>query len=199
MVYGGAAARRRATINDTPEGMRITVPAQRSWWPLVFLPFWLTLWTFGGFAAIGALIFGGGSWFLGLWLLGWAAGWVMAFSWWWWMLTGREIITIDGVRLKHAWKARGYQRVSFQDLGSAGSLRFSPPVYGMSNQNWRQLFQQWASAAAASRSTTSVARRIVLASQWKRLRRRRSSRRSGRATGSPTRPDDDSSSSRALC
>jgi hypothetical protein len=142
MVYGGAAARRRATINDTPEGMRITVPAQRSWWPLVFLPFWLTLWTFGGFAAIGALIFGGGSWFLGLWLLGWAAGWVMAFSWWWWMLTGREIITIDGVRLKHAWKARGYERVRFRDLGATGNLRFSPPVYGMSNQNWRQLFQQ---------------------------------------------------------
>jgi hypothetical protein len=134
--------KRRAKVEDTPEGMRIIVPAQRHWWPLVFLPFWLTLWTIGGIVTIGALIFGNASAFLVLWLVGWAAGWAMAFSWWWWMLTGREVITIDGMRLKHAWKARGYQRSTRHDIGSMRDLRFSPPVYSMWNQDWRQMFAQ---------------------------------------------------------
>lgn len=108
----------------------------------MFLPFWLTMWTFGGLMAIASLVSGNGFPFLALWLVGWAAGWCMAFWWWWWMLTGRELVTFDGIHVTRTWRAKGFERSVRTPMSGLRDLRFSPPVSGMTNQDWRQLFAQ---------------------------------------------------------
>jgi|GEM_PF-885404 hypothetical protein len=80
--------------------------ARRNWFVIPFLALWLTLWTGGGFAAIGALISGeiGDRLFIGLWLVGWAAGWIFAASWLVWQFGGRTQIGMRGGALEYRWR-----------------------------------------------------------------------------------------------
>lgn len=79
---------------------------RRNWFVIPFLALWLTLWTGGGFAAIGALISGeiGDRLFIGLWLVGWAAGWIFAASWLAWQFGGRTQIGMRGGALEYRWR-----------------------------------------------------------------------------------------------
>jgi hypothetical protein len=64
----------RFLVNELPEGLRVTIPARRSWFIVVFMLCWLGGWTFGEVSVLIQLVngkAGGGSLFL---LSGWAGG-----------------------------------------------------------------------------------------------------------------------------
>jgi len=58
---------------------RLRIPYRKQWFVMLFLPFWLTLWTFGGIAAMSTL-FTHFEPFLIVWLCLWAVGWAFAAS-----------------------------------------------------------------------------------------------------------------------
>ena len=65
-------ARFRTEFADT--GERIVIPAGRNWFAMPFIAVWLTLWTFGGIAAVTTLLATPEVAFVALWLVGWAFG-----------------------------------------------------------------------------------------------------------------------------
>jgi hypothetical protein len=111
------------------DGLEVRIAARKQWWPLVFLPFWWTLWTLCGIFAIVTLVSGGAeeaSGFLLLWLCGWFAGWVMAAFFWFWMMFGREVIRANRDNLTVAYelfgkqRARSYRSTEITNLRAAG-------------------------------------------------------------------------------
>jgi len=84
----------RFSINELPDGLRVTIPARRNWFILVFMLCWLGGWTFGEVSALNQLVngkAGSGSWFLLFWLGGWTVGGVWAAYTVAWMLSGEEV------------------------------------------------------------------------------------------------------------
>lgn len=83
-------------IQDLGDRLVVRFRPRRSWGELVFLAFWLTGWTAGGFAAIGALRTGGSGEraFLLLWLCGWAFGEFFVSGVIVWQLFGRELLIV---------------------------------------------------------------------------------------------------------
>ncbi|HEV2817259.1 MAG TPA: hypothetical protein VGW40_08595 [Allosphingosinicella sp.] len=75
-------------------GERIRVRARRNLFMLLFLPFWLIVWTGGGIAAAAEFARTGEP-FLALWLCGWALGWIFAVLMLAWMLAGAELIGVN--------------------------------------------------------------------------------------------------------
>jgi len=99
----------RFVIEQTPQGEQIRVPAPRQWFVMLFLPFWLVMWTIGGVTAIYALITQFQV-FLLFWLCGWAAGWIFAAGTLLWMFAGSETIRLIGLDLEVAHHAWGFSR-----------------------------------------------------------------------------------------
>jgi hypothetical protein len=76
---------------------------------MLFLPFWLVMWTLGGGAAIYAL-FTHFQIFLLFWLCGWAAGWAAAAGTLLWMFAGSETIAVVGSDIETGHQALGFAR-----------------------------------------------------------------------------------------
>jgi hypothetical protein len=128
---GATRQRQRAFTSETPAGFEIRVPVERSWWGIGFLPFWLTGWAIGWGVTFYGLITGGGGppvAFAIPWLILWTGAGAMAFSWWIWLVSGREVVVIDGVRLRMRREVRGFARERTYELASVSNVRFSPPV-----------------------------------------------------------------------
>lgn len=103
-----ATAHTSTSIDDTPDGLRITMPVPRVGCATAFLAVWLVGWVVGEVSALRARFSIGGSFvpayaFLLIWLAGWTiagvvTGWALLMS-----LDGREIVTIgDGVIRRRA-------------------------------------------------------------------------------------------------
>ena len=97
--------------------MMSVIPARRSWFILLFLGVWLTIWTIGGIAAV-YRIAQDFDLFLVFWLFGWAVGWLFAASMVAWQINGRETLRVGGgdlqvehgaVGLRKSWWFRGEQ------------------------------------------------------------------------------------------
>lgn len=141
----------RFRIEQTPEGERIRVPAQRQWFVLIFLCVWLTGWTLGGVAAVTALLTDFQPFVL-LWLGMWLIGWVLAVSAILWMLAGSETLRVvhgdleiaqQALFLKRRWLYQGSQiralsapaqpgwpfryraQIAFARSQGAGAVRFT--------------------------------------------------------------------------
>ena len=93
----------------------VATPARRSWFLLLFLGFWLALWTIAGVVAL-YQVAQEFDLFLVFWLGGWALGWLFAASVVAWQINGREILRVIGgdlqvehsaVGLKKSWWFRG--------------------------------------------------------------------------------------------
>jgi len=110
---------------------KIIIPARRNWFVLLFLPFWLVIWTIGGVMAMYQLIAGPGGEqvFLTIWLLGWAAGWLFAASWLGWNISGREELAITGGALVRGWRLLGLGREKRYDLAQVRGLSIGTPPF----------------------------------------------------------------------
>lgn len=104
----------RYDIRDDFATLRITIPARRSWFTVLFLGFWLMGWATGEVIVGGILLRGilatlggqtpdvaegGGMLFLGVWLAFWTVGGAFALVTWLWNLAGKETVLIDGEAL----------------------------------------------------------------------------------------------------
>lgn len=104
----------RYEIRDDFATLRITIPARRSWFTVLFLGFWLMGWATGEIIVGGMLLRGilatlggqtpdvaegGGMLFMGVWLAFWTVGGGFALVTWLWNLAGKETILMDGEAL----------------------------------------------------------------------------------------------------
>jgi hypothetical protein len=71
---------------------QIRIPVKRQWFILLFVPFWLLFWTFGGIAAASDFVRTGEP-FLAFWLCGWVAGELFAI-----VLLGDQIAGSETIR-----------------------------------------------------------------------------------------------------
>jgi hypothetical protein len=128
-----APGKPRSTVTDTPEGLRLSIPAKRNPFLLVFLPAWLVGWAIGWGAAASQLNSSGtkgpADLFLVVWLLGWSAGGVFAIRALAWSLAGRELVTLRPHELVIARKALGLGRVRQYDLAHVSNLRVATDGY----------------------------------------------------------------------
>lgn len=99
----------RFTVEQTPQGELIRIKASRQVFVMLFLPFWLVLWTLGGGAAIYALLTQFQV-FLLFWLCGWAAGWIAAAGTLLWMFAGSETVRVIGSDIEVTHQAMGLSR-----------------------------------------------------------------------------------------
>ncbi len=99
----------RFTINQTERGEVIRIKAPRQIFVMLFLPFWLVMWTIGGVAAVYALITQFQVFIL-FWLGAWAAGWIAAAGTLVWMFTGVETVGVVGSDLEVSHLALGFSR-----------------------------------------------------------------------------------------
>ncbi len=102
---------------------QIVVKAQRNWFFIPFLSFWLVMWTIGGIAVITQL-FGGGeqSLFLIVWLAFWAVGWAFGASWLGWQLNGKTILAVDQGALVYRWRMPFVSRAKHYDASQIRNL-----------------------------------------------------------------------------
>jgi len=102
-------AKERFTVESTLRGEVIRIKAPRQVFAMLFLPFWLVLWTLGGGMAIYAL-FTQFQVFILFWLCGWAAGWIFAAGTLLWMFAGSETLSVVGSDVEVAHRALGFSR-----------------------------------------------------------------------------------------
>jgi hypothetical protein len=94
------------TASGVPE---VVIPASRNWFVLIFLGFWIFVWTIGGVAALGQIIQSFDA-FLLVWLCAWAAGWAFAAATLAWQINGSETLRIVGGDLEVRHSAMGISR-----------------------------------------------------------------------------------------
>jgi hypothetical protein len=88
----------RAIIENTFSGIKITIPAKRTYFQIFFFIIWLGGWLFGGLFAANAfskIDNEATKNFLILWLCGWSFGVFYALTILTWLLFGKEVISID--------------------------------------------------------------------------------------------------------
>ena len=107
----------------------IVIPAARNWFILLFIPVWLTGWTFGGIAAMHDLVFGAGGAFLAVWLAFWLVGWLFAASWLGWNISGQETLSIEGGALVRGWKLLGLGLTKRYELAQVSGLTSGTPPF----------------------------------------------------------------------
>ena len=106
-------------IQELHDRLIVCFRPRRSWGGLVFLMFWLALWTLGGIAALTALLragWGDGA-FLFVWLCGWAFGECAASAAIAWQLLGRELLTVTAQHLEVRKEIGRFARVKRYDVG----------------------------------------------------------------------------------
>jgi hypothetical protein len=94
----------RYKVEETASGIRVTVPARRNSGMIPLLGVLLGLYTFAGFAVIRQFLnlrSDQSKLLLGIWLLGWASGWVGVVLTLGWQLLGREILEVEKGSLIH--------------------------------------------------------------------------------------------------
>ncbi len=86
----------RHTMVDYGNRIQISIPSQKIWFTLIFLPLWLTGWAFGEISAIHQVMKNGFSVFMMIWLTGWTIGGGFAILMLLWQIAGQEIIQVSG-------------------------------------------------------------------------------------------------------
>ncbi len=86
------------------DGLRITIPSMKQWLIMIFLVFWLAIWTSGGIFAVGAAIRGRGGVILIVFCVFWVVFEILTAYHLLWLLFGREIIEVraDTITIRQA-------------------------------------------------------------------------------------------------
>jgi hypothetical protein len=141
----------RATITETPEGLRVVIPTQRNWFLLVFLTLWLAIWLGAGPLVFASLLASlgrqppGEMLFRAVWLCGWAAGALWAGYTWLRTVVGREVIEVSGAALvvrQEVWRIRLARAF---DMHLLRNLRVAPvpdSPWGGGAWQWQMQFGQ---------------------------------------------------------
>jgi hypothetical protein len=115
-------------VETLTDGRRqIEIPARRNWFVLLFLCFWLTMWTMGGGIAIFQLLTEFQP-FLLFWLCAWALGWLYAAATIGWQLTGREIVRVINADLEVGYRLLGIERMKLYRGSEVTDLSSSPSL-----------------------------------------------------------------------
>ena len=117
----------RATIDDTPDGLVVTIPARRKWSMILFLPFWLIVWAIAEFGVTYHLFSAKSpmttNLFLAVWLGGWTAGGGLAAYAWLWSVFGKEVIVLGQTNFKTKRAIAGFGPAREYDLADMKNLR----------------------------------------------------------------------------
>lgn len=129
----------RSKIENTGSGIRITIPAKKNYFLILFLAFWLVGWVFGEVVVL-TQIFNPESdspkLFMLAWLGGWTVGGAFAIYVWLWNIKGKEIINISSTELQHIRRLPIFQRSKEYDLSSVSRMRVQAqgnPIFGFHN------------------------------------------------------------------
>ena|GEM_PF-1848628 len=116
----------RSTVSEDVEGLRISIPAQRSW-AILFMLGWLGAWTAGGIAA-GTSLFHRFNFFILFWMLAWAFGEVLVGYTVLYAIGGRQIVLskFDALTIKTEIFGLGSAKAYL--VGEMRNLRFQPPA-----------------------------------------------------------------------
>ena len=126
----------RASFTDTPEGLGITVPAERQGLMLLFVAMWVAGWAVGEGIVIRQLFFSGpqrldfGTIFLVFWLVGWTIGGAVAIRAWLWNAFGKERIVLRPATLTVKRDILGVGRERRYDLPGISNLRLLSATRG---------------------------------------------------------------------
>ncbi|GAB3255146.1 hypothetical protein [Chitinimonas naiadis] len=139
----------RYQMENTLEGLRVTIPAERHSFIMLFLMVWVCGWLVGEVLVIGQLFNpkADSSYLFRLcWFVGWTLGGVMAICSLIWQCAGREIVTLNAAVLLHRVEAfgvgqdRAYPVVAVKDLrvferplSDEGHQSLFPPILGFSS------------------------------------------------------------------
>jgi len=124
-------------------GVELHIRAQKDWGSLIFLPLWLTFWTFGGLKAMSWVVEPRSSApnaFIALWLVGWACGEVWATYTWFWIAFGKEIVQLKEGSLDVKRDVLGFGRNRRFPLSAVKNLRASGIF--PSSSNWENMLIQ---------------------------------------------------------
>ena len=103
----------RSQIEVTPSGLRITIPAKKNYFLILFSAFWLVGWAFGEVTAL-AHVLNPESDAPKLFILAWLGGWTLVGAFaiyaWIWNVKGREIINVSNTELQHIRRFPVFQR-----------------------------------------------------------------------------------------
>jgi hypothetical protein len=120
----------RATISEDGGGLRITIPARRHWFLIIFLAAWLCGWLVGEISVPIRLFDPELGWreklFTAAWTLMWTVGGCLFIYVWLWNISGREVVLIDGVSLTIRRHTRVFTRSQSFDLTEVRDLRAAP-------------------------------------------------------------------------
>ena len=129
----------RATVADTPTGLHITIPANRNWFIVLFMGFWMCGWLFGECAVIKTLITGKAS-STDLFLVGWLGAWTVggAFVGYQvlWNMAGKELIVLGVQTLAIKRDVLGFGRAREFDLAEVRDLRVDSASSGLAKLSW---------------------------------------------------------------
>jgi hypothetical protein len=129
----------RSQIEDTPSGLRITIPAKKNYFLILFLAFWLVGWAFGEVTALAQVLnpeSDAPKLFMLVWLGGWTVGGAFAIYAWLWNVKGKEIINISSLELQHIRSMPVFKRSKEYDLSAVSKLRAQAPgssLFGAQN------------------------------------------------------------------
>ncbi len=123
----------RAQINNTGNGLEISIPSKKNWFIIIFLSIWMCGWAIGEVSAITALATGvvssknsgGAGLFMTVWLTGWTVGGAFCIAILGWNLAGRELISLSNGILKIERKAFNIGQTKEYSLADAANFRIS--------------------------------------------------------------------------
>ncbi len=130
----------RARITETPTGLHVSIPANRNWFIVLFMGFWMCGWLFGECAVIYTLIRGKtplpANLFMLVWLGGWTVGGGFIGYQWLWNMAGKELIVLGQQTLAIKSDVLGFGRVREFDLTEVRDLRVDSASSGLAKLNW---------------------------------------------------------------
>lgn len=115
--------------------LRVSIPALYPWSALLFLFFWLVIWSVAGLATLVSLLVkalngdgAGSTLFLAAWCVLWLFGEIFAVRMLFWGLFGREDIIVGLTGLEHRKTCLGISRSKLYEISSISRFRTAPAV-----------------------------------------------------------------------
>ena len=143
----------RAIITETPTGLLITIPANRNWFVVLFVGFWMCGWLFGECAVIYTLAKGKtplpANLFLLAWLGAWSVGGVFSGYLWLWNVAGKELIALRTDTLAIKSDVLGFGNLREFDLAEVRDLRIDRPYPGITTLTWNSPAQMFGTGTIA--------------------------------------------------